>query len=143
MDLSRFFGAKCNKKGIKILNKNFSYEKLFKLSLEELVKKSIKDNKKNKKMMKNLNIKVDIARFTLKIGVQDMFITVFAVTFFSGIIAEILKNKMKKITSKSLQYKVVPEFNKFEISYEGETNISVKTFLLFLSLLKSKPKRTV
>lgn len=143
MDLSKFFGVKCNKNGIKILNKNFSYEKLFNLSLEELIKKSIKDNKKNKKMMKNLNIKVDMAKFNLKIGVQDMFITVFAVTIFSGIIAEILKNKMKKITSKSVQYKVIPEFNKLGFFYDGKTDISVKTFLLFLSLLKSKPKRAV
>lgn len=132
----KVFGIKCDKNGIKILGKRFSYEKIFKLNLEELILKNLK--KKDVEIAEKLNIEVDIARFTLKIGAEDMFITAFLVTFLSGVIAVLLKKNVKKINSKKICYEVLPEFNKIELLYKGKIDISIKTLNIKNAIINTK-----
>ena len=124
----KIFGIKFNENFIKIFGKKFSYEKLFKKSLLEIFKSNF--NKKEIKMAEKLNFEVDKANFTLKIGTENMFITVFLVTFLSSAIAELLRRKMEKTNLKKINYKILPEFNKNQIFYEGNTSISIKTINL-------------
>lgn len=121
----KVFGAKLDKNGVKILWKKFTYEKIFKKSLKELLKSNLK--KKDIEIAEKINFNIDTAKFTLRVGTEDMFITVFLVTFLSGIVAEILKKKIQNASNKNINYRVLPAFNKNEVYYEGKTDISIKT----------------
>lgn len=125
----KIFSIKCNKKGIKILGKFYSYKKLFKHDLNEIIRKLLKNIKIKK--TKKISFKIDFSKFTLRVGTEDMFITVFIVTVLSSIISEFLKRKIQKINKNNINYKVIPEFNKLMFFYEGKTDISIKTLNLF------------
>ena len=124
----KIFGIKCDKNGIIFLGKFFSYKKIFNLDFKEIKKKNLK--KKDIKIADELNIKIDFARFTLKIGAENIFITVFLVTLISSLIPEFLKKKVRKVNNKNINYKILPEFNKLEFYYEGKIIFSIKTINL-------------
>lgn len=134
----RILELKCDKNGVKIFGRNFSYKRIFNIDLKELVVKILKNRDKNKQ--NKLNFKIDLAKFTLKVGTEDMFITVFLVTLLSGLFTEFLKNKMKKINNRKIAYKVLPEFNRTEFFYEGKMDISIKTIDLKSLIFKKQIK---
>ena len=136
----KVFGLKCDKNGITVLGKFFSYKKIFNLEFKEIIIKNLK--KKELKMANKLNIKIDFARFTLRIGAENMFITVFLVTLISSLIPELLKKKIRKIDNKNIDYKILPEFNKIEIYYEGRTSLSIKTIDLKNVIFNTKNNKT-
>lgn len=134
----KVFGIRCDKNGIKFLGKNFSYKKLFKLSFKEIILKNLK--KKDIKIAEELKFKINLAKFTIRVGVKDMFVTVFLVTLISSLIAIFIKDKIQKANINKINYKILPEFNKLEFYYEGNINISIKTINIKNIILKKKLK---
>lgn len=127
----KIFNIELNQNGIKIFNKHIKYKKLINEEKLEKIKRDFKFDIKN---IEKLNPKVELIRFNLKLGTEDIFITTFLVTIISVFITELFRRKLKMINLKKAYYKILPEFNKNEIFYEGKTLVSIKTMNIFKSL---------
>lgn len=125
----KIFSIEFNEIGIKFFNKQIKYKKI----IDKSQMKKIKDDlyKFDIKAIEKLNPKIELMKFNLKVGTEDIFITSFLVTIVSVIITELLRRKMKKINLKKTYYKVLPEYNKNEIYYEGQTLVDIKTMNIF------------
>lgn len=133
--LIKIFTIECNEIGIKIFGKNIPYKKFLKVNIDKYILEHLK--KKDVIELEEMNVKIDSANFTLKLGTEDLFVTVFLVTLIASIIPQFVR---KQLNHKKIHYKILPEFNKNEIYYEGQVAISLKTICI-ISTLKENNKR--
>ena len=86
-----------------------------------------KIDKKIFNLIKSFNIKIRKADFTCKIGVIDIGITNFFVILLSTLFPIFVKNRVKR---QNFKFKVLPEYNKFLLNFNGKFIISVNILTL-------------
>ena len=125
----KVFSININKDGIEFFGNKILYKTFFKPEKMEKLRKKLKNlNFKNlDNVTKKMNIKINSIKFILKIGTEDIFITNFLVVIISSIIANLIRKKISIVDIKNVNYRVLPEFNKNEIYFEGDTVIRVST----------------
>ena len=138
---------RCSEKGIKIGFIFISYNKILKnINTEEFVKKTFKPI--NMKKIKYLEMILEKMHINCKIGTEDLFITVSIITIISTFLSIFLENQLtqnnnkkilkiisrkkyrfknKKIEMRKYQYKILPEFGKNILVFDGIISISFKT----------------
>lgn len=146
---------RCSEKGIKIGFIFISYNKILKnTNTEEFLKKTFKPI--DMKKIKYLEMILEKMHINCKIGTEDLFITVSMVTVISTLLSIFLENQLtkndnkknlkiisgnnykfknKKIEMSKYQYKILPEFGKNILIFNGNISISFKTrrISIFLS----------
>lgn len=120
-----------NEVGIKFLKKQIKYNRLISESKLEKIKKDFKFDIKKIEGIEKLKPKIELIKFNLKVGTEDIFITTFLVTVVSVLITEFFRRKIKKLDFEKTYYRVLPEFNKNVIYYEGKILIGIKTMNIF------------
>lgn len=109
------------KNGIELFGKELVYERILNSKKLNEIKYNIKkfDLKKINHFLKIINLKLSSAKFTLKIGADDIFITSFLVVILSSYITNFFKDKIDLMSPQKFNYRIFPEFNKSELIFEG------------------------
>lgn len=142
---------------VKIINFDFSKEKILKIKknnkIEKIKKKlrkkinqkkkkyNIKDLIKNIKKLKYMNIKLKNFNLNLEIGTENAATTSFIIAGISSILGIILKNNIEKEN----RFKVNPIYrneNLLLINLEGEITISLGRFIRMIILENIVQKQT-
>lgn len=101
--------------------------KLFGKKLNINTNKIKKIDKDTFKLLKDLKLDLEKVNFNLKIGLIDLTLTNLAIVLFSSLFPNLVRNRLK---SENLRYEVLPEYNKFYISFKGNFSVTVKLLRL-------------
>ena len=110
-----------NQTGIRIGNYKISYGKLISKRKMTVFNRNLLENWKH--------IKFDKLVFTLKIGLEDIFLTNISVVAIATILPFLICDKVKR---KNVKYEILPEYDKVQLQLLGE----IKILLSISQLLK-------
>lgn len=94
--------------------------------------------------LKSLHIKLDQLNVNLKIGSEDMILTVFSVFAISTFLSILSAKNRKQINLKHYYYKITPIYHTNVLSFQISSKISINTYHLikaFPSASKSNKSR--
>ncbi len=132
-------GIQFKEDGIYFLCFKFPY-KLLKIEKDSL--KILKDFSVIN-FLKSLHLKLDQLNINLKIGSEDMILTVFSVFAISTFLSILSAKHRKQINLKQYHYKITPIYNTNILSFQISSKLSIKTYHLikaFRSASKSNKK---
>jgi len=134
----RIFCVHLNKYGVKFLNKKFKYENFISKEKIEHLKLDIEklDFKQPLKVIKDMKIKISTAKFSLKLGLGEIFLTNIFVVIVSSLISGLCAIIGVKANLKNIDYKILPEFNKMNLEFKGNFILSFRFFELIKLVLK-------
>ena len=121
---------------IKLLFKLWNILPVFKVPL-----KQIRIQEGNKKLLINFkNIKFEKIFFTLKIGLDDIFLTNTVIVVIASILPLFFHDKVRR---KNIKYEILPEYDKVQVHLLGKIRMSIKTSLLLRNYLKNIKSKIV
>ena len=103
-----------NQAGIRIGNYEISYGKLISKRKMTVFNRKLLENWKH--------IKFDKLIFTLKIGLEDAFLTNIVIVVLSTTLPFLIYGKVKR---KNVKYEILPEYDKVQLQLLGEIKISL------------------
>lgn len=120
----KIIGITLTEKGIHFLFFRIAYQTL------KIEKDSVKFLKEISlaKILKSLNVKLNTLNLQLKIGSEDMLVTVFLVFAISTLLSILFAKNQNHINIKNTYYKIIPVYNMNSLSFQLSTQISIKTF---------------
>ncbi|MCI8310057.1 MAG: DUF2953 domain-containing protein [Clostridia bacterium] len=135
----RIFSIHFDMNGVYFLNKKISYKKIITSEKFKTLKLDVKKTEVNEfiQILKELKIKINKAKFSLKIGAEDIFLTSLLVVIISSFISILFRIKFIEFNLKNINYHILPEFNKFKIQFDGNITISLSVFLIIKIILKN------
>jgi hypothetical protein len=86
--------------------------------------------------LKKLKPKISKAKFSIKIGLKEIFLNFFSVVIISTLLPFLFKSKIFEVDFKKVNYTILPEFNKLEFLFDGNFKISIKSFEIIKLLIK-------
>ena len=95
------------------------------------------------KLLKSLHPKFEQFAFHLKIGSEDVMLTVFSVFAISTFLSMVSAQNRKQINQKNYCYEIMPIYGKNALSFQASSQISMyfERFFLRKNLRKTKGKR--
>lgn len=120
----KIFGISLKENEIAFLWFKFSYPKM---KIDSTSMKKVKEIY-NPKLLQTLNIKLEKFNFSLKIGCEDMIITVFSVFMISTLLSILFAQNSKQINLKNCHYEIIPIYNVNCLSFQASTRISINFF---------------
>lgn len=93
--------------------------------------------------LKSLHLKIDQLNINLKIGSEDMILTVFSVFVISTFLSILSAKHRKQINLKQYYYKITPIYNTNVLTFQISSKFSMKTYHLikaFISASKANKK---
>lgn len=141
----KIFSISLKEDGIHFLWFRFHYPvmKIDKESIKIFKKFSVVD------ILKTLKIRLDQFHFELKIGTEDVLVTVFFVFMVSTVLSVFSAQNAKVINLKNYDYQIMPIYNKNTLSFTASAQISLsipyvlKAFHLAKKQNKSKKENRV
>ena len=118
----KIFSFRLDKIGIHFFSKKIVYKKVDKEKIDF-------------ELFKQINLKLKKSYFTLRVGIEDVFLTNIVLVLLSSLIPVYAKEEIKK---NNLKYKILPEYNKICLRLDGKINLSVKVFNLIKLYFKNK-----
>ncbi len=136
----KLFGIIFQEDGFHVLCFSFPYNKL-KIDQDSI--KILKDFSVVD-FFKLLNMKLDKLNFQLKIGSEDMILTVFSVFAISTFLSILSAKNRKQINLKNFYYKITPVYHTNLLDFKISLKISIKIshIIRTLSFIKKRPKQT-
>ena len=130
----KLFGITLQENGIYFLGFTLPYHdlKIEQESIKLLNNFSVVD------ILKSLNIKLDKLNFQLKIGSEDMILTVFSVFAISTFLSIVSAHNRKHINLKKFYYKITPIYNTNLLDFSISLKICIKIFPLLQTLFSIK-----
>lgn len=126
----KVFCVHLDKEGIKFFNKKILYENLMSKEKFEHLKLDIEKVgfKETLQIIKELKLKINTAKFSLRLGLGEIFLTNILVVIVSSLISVLYGIKGIEVKLKNINYKVLPDFNKVSLLFEGRFCLSFKGF---------------
>lgn len=136
----KLFGITLQENGICFLCFTFPYPKL-KIDQDSI--KILKDFSVVD-ILKSLNIKLDKLNLQLKIGSEDMILTVFSVFAISTFLSIVSAKNRKQINLRNFYYKITPMYHTNLLDFTISLKISMKIFRIIQTFcsIKRCPKQT-
>lgn len=122
-----FFGFIIPYKKIKMSNVSIRNFKMFSL----------------RKFFNNLNGKLTKCKFVLKIGTENVFVTIFSVFAIATFWSIFSSKNSKRINIKNYDYKIIPIYNSNELSFQFSSKISINLLNIFKAFFFIKRENKV
>lgn len=137
--LIKIAGISLKEDGIHFLCFKFPYNKM---KIDKDSMKVLKDFSISN-LLKSLHLKLEQFHLNLKIGTEEMMLTMFFVFAISTFLSILLAKNCKPTKSKNYDYKITPVYNQNQLSFEFSSKISMKTFhvIQMLILIKQNIKK--
>lgn len=134
LGIMKISGITFKNDGMHFLSFVFSYPKIGKVKLKSIEQMSLVET------LKILDLKIEKFNLNLRLGCEDMMITVFSVFAISTILSIMSAKNCKNINLKNYYYKITPIYNTNTVTFKLSSQLSVSLKNIFKLITSKKAK---